>query len=345
MLVKKKRFPIAHIITIGLLPSAIKKLYYRFKGYKIGKNVSLGIGCVILGKEVNIQKNTSIGFFTIIKAEKLKIGAFVKIGAMTYIDTTRVEIGEDSRINEQVFIGGIKNPDSALILGKRVIIMQMSFLNPTKPIFIGDDSGVGGDCLIFTHGSWNSILENYPVTFAEVRIGKNVWLPWRVFIGPGVEIGDGSVIGANSFVNKSISAYSMAAGSPAKVLKSGLNTLMEDENKSKILLEILQEFEQYLNYHGYQTSDQEVSEGSCKLSLEKDGINHHIHYQIKGELNSKNTTEDSILILQNAEKTVLISTYKMLVNINKKERIGTSDIGEELISYFSRYGIRFNRVD
>lgn len=345
MLVKKKRFPIAHIITIGLLPSAIKKMVYRARGYRIGKNVSLGIGSVILGKEVRIEKNTSIGFFSIIKAEKLQIDAFVKIGAMVYIDTTKVEIGEDSRINEQVFIGGIKNPDSALILGKRVIIMQMSFLNPTKTISIGDDSGVGGDCLIFTHGSWNSILENYPVTFAEVKIGKNVWLPWRVFIGPGVEIGDGSVIGANSFVNKSVPAYSMAAGSPAKVIKSNLNTSMENGDKSKILRNILQEFEQYLNYHGYSTLDKSTAENTSDFTFKKDASNFHICLHEKGEMTGSKLKTQNILIQLDGPETKLIADFEMVVNINKKERIGTSEIGEELVSYFSRYGIRFNRID
>jgi len=345
MLIKKKRFPIAHIITIGLLPSPIKKMVYRARGYKIGKNVSLGIGSVILGKDVSIEKNTSIGFFSIIKAEKLHIGGFVKIGAMVYVDTTKVEIGDDSRINEQVFIGGIKNPDSALILGKRVIIMQMSFLNPTKPITIGDDSGIGGDCLIFTHGSWNSILENYPVTFAEVTIGKNVWLPWRVFIGPGVEIGDGSVIGANSFVNKSVPAYAMAAGSPAKVIKSGLNTAMENGDKSKILRDILLEFEHYLNYHGYETLDKHVSENGSTYAFSKDGTNLQMYFQEKSEVPKAKYSEQNILIQLDAPETTLIEGYKMVVNINKKERIGSSEIGEELATYFSRYGIRFNRVD
>jgi len=27
-------------------------------------------------------------------------------------------------------------------------------INPTEPIIIGDDTGIGGHCLLFTHGSW-----------------------------------------------------------------------------------------------------------------------------------------------------------------------------------------------
>ena len=53
----------------------------------------------------------------------------------------------------------------------------------------------------------------------------------------------------------------------------------------------------------------------------------------------------NILIQLDGPETKLIADFEMVVNINKRERIGTSEIGEELISYFSRYGIRFNRID
>jgi len=161
VLIKKNRIPVLHIITIGILPSFLKKIIYKLKGYKIADGVKLNIGSVVIGKNVEIGKQSSIGFFTIVRANTIKIGRFVKIGAMTAIDTEYFSIDDDARINEQVYIGGMKTPESALIMGKRTIIMQASYINPTKPIIIGDDSGIGGHCLLFTHGSWNSVLEGY----------------------------------------------------------------------------------------------------------------------------------------------------------------------------------------
>lgn len=55
---------------------------------------------------------------------------------------------------------------------------------------------------------------------APVVIGNNVWLGSRVMILKGVSIGDNSVIGAMSLVTKSIPANCIAAGNPAKVLRS-----------------------------------------------------------------------------------------------------------------------------
>ena len=69
---------------------------------------------------------------------------------MVFFDVRAFEIGDDAKINEQVYAGGPMLPESFLKLGKRTIVMQFSFLNPTKPLVIGDDTGIGGHCLLFT---------------------------------------------------------------------------------------------------------------------------------------------------------------------------------------------------
>lgn len=54
----------------------------------------------------------------------------------------------------------------------------------------------------------------------RVVIGNNVWIGDSVIILPGVQVGDGAVIGAGSVVTKSIPAYAIAVGNPAKCIKS-----------------------------------------------------------------------------------------------------------------------------
>jgi acetyltransferase-like isoleucine patch superfamily enzyme len=51
------------------------------------------------------------------------------------------------------------------------------------------------------------------------RIGDNVWCGVHVVVTSGVTIGERCVIGANSVVTDDIPPYSLAAGSPAKVLR------------------------------------------------------------------------------------------------------------------------------
>ncbi len=52
-----------------------------------------------------------------------------------------------------------------------------------------------------------------------VIVGNNVWLGQNVVVLPGVEIGDGSVIGANSVVSRDIPPACFAAGAPARVIR------------------------------------------------------------------------------------------------------------------------------
>lgn len=51
-------------------------------------------------------------------------------------------------------------------------------------------------------------------------IGNDVWIGSNAVIMAGVEVGDGSVVGAGSIVTKDVPAYSIVAGNPARVIKS-----------------------------------------------------------------------------------------------------------------------------
>ena len=52
----------------------------------------------------------------------------------------------------------------------------------------------------------------------DVVVGDDVWLGARVVVVPGVEIGDGCIVGASSVVTRSIPAGSIAVGNPARVV-------------------------------------------------------------------------------------------------------------------------------
>lgn len=60
----------------------------------------------------------------------------------------------------------------------------------------------------------------FKLVTAPIIIGDNAWICADVFIGPGVTIGVGSVIGARSTVFSDIGAWMVAAGSPAKPIKA-----------------------------------------------------------------------------------------------------------------------------
>ena len=61
---------------------------------------------------------------------------------------------------------------------------------------------------------------NYP---HSIKIGNHVWIGQRSIVLKGTQIGDNSVVGAGAIVSKDIPANAIAAGVPAKVVKTGVN--------------------------------------------------------------------------------------------------------------------------
>lgn len=69
--------------------------------------------------------------------------------------------------------------------------------------------------------------------FEEIIIGHDVWIGSSVIIRDGINIGDGCIIGAGAVVTKSLPPYSIAVGSPAKIIRTRF-----DEDEIERLLDI-----------------------------------------------------------------------------------------------------------
>lgn len=72
---------------------------------------------------------------------------------------------------------------------------------------------------IFGNG-WENAMDGkvYP-NKGDTVIGNDVWLGYNCTIMPGVKIGDGSIIAANSTVTRDIPPYSIAGGNPAEIIR------------------------------------------------------------------------------------------------------------------------------
>ena len=57
------------------------------------------------------------------------------------------------------------------------------------------------------------------LTYAPIQIDDQVWIAARAFIGPGVKIGEGAVVGACAVVTSDVSPWTVVAGNPAKFIK------------------------------------------------------------------------------------------------------------------------------
>lgn len=112
-------------------------------------------------------------------------------------------------------------------IGDRVTFNHNCHVGAINLISIGNDIIIGSNVLITDHQHGNLKNPERGVPWRRqklwskgpVVIGDNVWIGENVSVMPGVSIGRDSVIGANSVVTRDIPPFSIAAGSPAKVLR------------------------------------------------------------------------------------------------------------------------------
>lgn len=152
---------------------------------------------------------------------------------MRTLGEEHIFIGEGTHFGEHSFLtawkktcaGGDFHPE--IHIGKNCNIGAWNHITATNRIEIGDNLLTGKWVTITdnNHGETNlETLQTPPlmrlmVSKGPVIIGKNVWIGDKATILPGVTIGEGAVIAANSVVTKDVPAYSVVAGNPARVVK------------------------------------------------------------------------------------------------------------------------------
>ncbi len=109
--------------------------------------------------------------------------------------------------------------------GAPVVIGDYVLLNSGVTIEACSGVTIGNNCLIgdgvqIHDSNYHEVDEGAGVTRERIVIGNNVWLGRDVLVLPGVTIGDHTVVAARSVVTRSIPQRTLAAGTPARVVRS-----------------------------------------------------------------------------------------------------------------------------
>lgn len=140
--------------------------------------------------------------------EGLTTGVNVRLDAFAPRGSPPVlQIGRNVQLNDAVHIGAIHQ----VIIGDHALIASRVFITDhNHGSYHGHDAASAPDI----HPADRSLSSR------PVRIGCNVWLGEQVCILPGVTVGDGAIVGANSVVTRDIPPNSIAAGNPARVIRT-----------------------------------------------------------------------------------------------------------------------------
>jgi acetyltransferase-like isoleucine patch superfamily enzyme len=133
----------------------------------------------------------------------------------------RIVIGADSSIALGAVVqGNIQMGHHCSIQAYAVIVGY----GPDGKITIGDYVRIAPGVMMFAANhnfdDLSQPIHSQGLAPAPITIEDDVWIASQVILTAGVTVGTGSVIGAGSVVTKDIPPYSVAAGSPAKVIKS-----------------------------------------------------------------------------------------------------------------------------
>jgi len=128
----------------------------------------------------------------------LGFGGFNKVDSHVYFaNGVDVEIGSHCQINQQSRLVNVKIGNQVMIAPEVVFLFQ---LHRTDRIDI-------------------PMIEQGTISFPQTIVHNDVWIGQRAIIMPGLEIGQGSIIGAGAVVTKDVPPYSVVAGSPARIIK------------------------------------------------------------------------------------------------------------------------------
>jgi len=171
----------------------------RKMGFKyVGENVQIAKNCTIIGLEnITLGNNIRIdnGVTLACASGSLFVGNFIHIGCNCYINSIGgVELSDFSGLSQGVRIYSGSDDYSGKMLTSPMVPKELSEVI-IKPVLIGRHVIIGSGSVIL----------------------------------PGVNIGEGSAVGALSLVTKSLDEWGMYFGAPAKKIKKRQKGLLEQE--------------------------------------------------------------------------------------------------------------------
>jgi acetyltransferase-like isoleucine patch superfamily enzyme len=135
---------------------------------------------------------------------------------------SNVIIEKDSNILAiKEFLGIPYQP--SIIIGSNVYIGRFCKISSVHSIIIEDNVTIGDNVHITDNDhSYENVelgVMQQPLKIGSIIIRKNAWIGRNSVIMPDVIIGQNSVVGANSFINKTVEDRTVVAGNPSRVVK------------------------------------------------------------------------------------------------------------------------------
>lgn len=152
---------------------------------------------------------------------RLGSGAVIEDGVRVF-HPERVFIGDNVYVGHDTILEGYHEND--LVIGSDTWIGARCHLHAAGGIRIGSRVGIGPGVVVITSahrvGPPPEVILEAPLDTAPVVIGDGCDLGVGAIVLPGVTVGEGTQVGAGAVVTRDLPPFSVAAGVPARVIRS-----------------------------------------------------------------------------------------------------------------------------
>jgi len=106
-----------------------------------------------------------------------------------------------------------------LTIGDWSSVGEWALVYNLGPITIGERATISHRAHLCA-GTHDYTLPDMPLLKPPIRIEDQAWVCADAFVGPGVTVGEGAIVGARAVVVKDVEPWTIVAGNPARFVKS-----------------------------------------------------------------------------------------------------------------------------
>ncbi len=158
------------------------------------------------------------------RTQGMRIGRGAKFSSLEVTWPHKVSLGPNCSLEHGIYLNaaGPYSEGVSIQLGAGCFIGNGCEFNISHRLTIGENALIAAGARFIDHNHGIALgapIKGQPETSAPITVGPDVWIGANALILQGVSIGEGAVVAAGSVVTRSVPAFTIVAGAPARPVR------------------------------------------------------------------------------------------------------------------------------